>query len=96
MGNSMNTFYNNLIAAGAKSRKCPNGIAVELYGNLWVFTNTPKPMGLWGDGEIGYVSVPLSTKRAVVIVEKESIAWGKRHIVRSTIPLDGSKYKVFV
>ena len=32
---------------------------------------------LYGDGNGGYVSVPMSTKRPVILVEKESIAWGK-------------------
>jgi len=91
----MNTFFNNLVAAGATAKKCANGTSVELYGHLWVFTDTQNPIGLYGDGNGGYVSIPIATKKPVVIVEKESIAWGKYKVLQHTIPLDGSKYKVF-
>jgi len=91
----MNTFFNNLVAAGAKYHNCANGVAVELCGHFWVFTDTKEPISLWGDGNGSYVSVPLSTKRPVVLVERESIAWGKYWELRYSIPLDGSKYRVF-
>lgn len=91
----MNTFFNNLVAAGATVKRCANGISVELCSSHWVFTDTQEPIPLWGDGNGGYVSVPLKEKRPVVLVERESIAWGKYEILQHTIPLDGSKYKVF-
>ena len=91
----MNTFFDNLIAAGAKHYSCTNGTAVELCGHYWVFTDTTEPISLWGDGNAGYVSVPFSVKRPVVLVEKESVAWGKYKVLQHTIPMDGSRYKVF-
>ena len=91
----MNTFFKNLVAAGAKHHNCANGIAVELCGHHWVFTNTKEPISLWGDGNGGYISTPMHVKKPVVLVEKESIAWGKYKVLQHTIPLDGSKYKVF-
>lgn len=89
----MNTFFNNLIAAGAIVKQVPNGTAVELLGHYFIFTE--EKMGLWGDGAIGIVSIPFSAKKPVVIVEKESVAWGKYRDLQYTIPLDGSRYKVY-
>lgn len=89
----MNTFFNNLVAAGAKVRQVANGTAVELLGHYFIFTE--EEMGLWGFGEIGIVSIPFSTKKPVVIVEKESVVWGKYPDLQYTIPMDGSKYKVY-
>jgi hypothetical protein len=91
----MNTFFNNLVAAGATVKKCANGTSVELLGHFWVFTDTKESVGLYGDGNGVYVSVPMSTKRPVVLVEKESVAWGRYKILQYQIPLDGSKYRVF-
>jgi hypothetical protein len=91
----MNTFFNNLVAAGATVKKCANGISVELCNHLWVFTDTQGPVDLYGDSNGGYISVPMHVKKPVVLVEKESIAWGKYKALQHTIPLDGSKYKVF-
>lgn len=91
----MNTFFNNLVAAGATTKKCANGTSVELYGHFWVFTDTQESIGLYGDGNGGYISVPMHAKKPVVLVEKESIAWGKYKVLQHTIPLDGSRYKVF-
>ena len=95
MENNMNTFFNNLIAAGAKYHNCVNGIAVELCGHHWVFTDTKEAISLWGDSNGGYLSVPLCTKKPVILIERESIVWGKYKELRYTIPLDGSKYTVF-
>lgn len=91
----MNTFFNNLVAAGATVKKCANGTSVELLGHAWVFTDSKEPLPLYGDGNGGYVSVPFSTKTPVVIVERESIACGRHKVLQYRIPLDGSKYRVF-
>ena len=91
----MKTFFENLLEAGAKSYKCANGIAVELCNRLWVFTDTEEPVGLWGDSNGSYVSVPLSTKKPVVLVERENISWGTYTDVQFKIPLDGTPYRVF-
>ena len=91
----MNTFYDNLIAAGAKHHSCPNGEAVELLGSFWVFTDTQSPISLYGDGNGGYVSVPKTEKRPVVLVENESMVWGHHWTVQDKVPLDGRRYKVY-
>jgi hypothetical protein len=91
----MNTFFNNLVAAGATVKRCANGTSAELLGHFWVFTDTKESVDLYGDGNGVYVSVPMSTKRPVVLVEKESVAWGRYKVLQYQIPLDGSKYKVF-
>ena len=89
----MNTFFNNLVEAGASVKSVPNGIYVELYHHFWIFTE--DQIGLYGDGNGTYSSTSLKEKKPVVLVEKESIVWGKYIDVQYTIPMDGSKYKVF-
>lgn len=88
----MNTFFENLKAAGAEIKPVCNGLSVSLCGHSWIFTKEKEELGFIP----GAVSTPFSYKAPVVLVEAGEGLYGKKwYKFQHTIPLDGSKYKVF-